>query len=122
MTKYYDDPLAAAYMGREFGVDYWCKEKRNKIKGDDYFVGVLDGDVGYYDFCSETPEVHPDSLHIYTPIIGDTMFLKDNHVGWLAEYGEIEQAGDRVMGNVNNGNWKIIQRNGLPFFNPKVET
>jgi len=144
MTKlYYTDPLAAAYMSREFGVEY---HKLGKIAN--WKVWQIDGEVdgaifidpkimSHIDFLHDFGgkfSIHPDSLHIFEPQEGDYIYF-DNEFGENRdEYGigevSISLWTDEVLsvrwGNIGLRlneceNVRIIQRNGKPFFWPEEE-
>jgi len=159
MKLYYDDALKAAWMAREFDVDIYVPEHR-WFKDEWHYSAI--------GLCHELIEedkmngrhlryyVHPDSLPIFEPQVGD----------WLVEYSQIEpellrtvsycvtldaytyepqvalQEGfrtncgtlDKPSGYSFGGHqwimkdykpdysrYKILQRNGKPFFAPEVE-
>src|SRR4051794_7466770 len=59
---FYTDPLAAAWMARHFGMRYQALPSH--ITSYDFIEGSLDGGDGPY-------IIHPDSLHLLEPQIGD---------------------------------------------------
>lgn len=107
---FYTDPLASAYMAREFGVEYRAKPSGLAVTCDvslDDGMGKSinikpNGDVYY---------IHPDSYHIFEPRVGDYVsFRKDKEVYLVDEYSSWDVPPD-----------KIIQRNNKPFFMPEGE-
>ncbi len=135
---FYKDPLAAAYMAREFGVTYLDKETSKD--GAEYKVNyalMMEGDdlsrpLSRYD-------IHPDSLPIFEPKKGDKICRIDSHTG-KGVWDEVEQRVEpqdedypspSVTGSyieVDSGEcWpieavtNIFQRNGRPFFWPEIE-
>lgn len=65
MKYYYTDPLAAAYMAREFGVAYVIKDFK-----------WLDNACTCYNMRRENADkyyIHPDDYHIFEPQSGDMM-------------------------------------------------
>lgn len=116
MKYYYKDPLAAAYMAREFGIKlYWLNKKGAKREPQSHKT-VL----GYaYEANLELPDrfyIHPDSHHIFEPIVCD-VGVDDN--GTPVEYAAGAWVGDGSPVGVEPV--RIIQRNGRPFFWPEVE-
>ena len=62
---YYDDPLAAAYMAREFGVEF---------EGDNY-QSLTESCYMANSKPKEMPFiVRPNSLHVFEPMEGDLFF------------------------------------------------
>jgi len=141
MKYFYTDPLAAAFMAREYGVKLLaCGEPIDEA---DIFYEYnptmkieLDEDLIY---------VHPDSMAIFEPKAGDAVeidrFVNDrrreperfkdypysptfckiiNTGQWL----EISSPGisySDTMGGKFHIPFKIIQRDDKPFFTPEVE-
>ncbi len=104
---YYRDPLAAAWMAKYFGMQFlypdgYCISDMAKW----VYIPTNNEEVGFL-------EIHPDSLHLLKPQIGD--------IG-------IDQFGFSVCWGENN--WKpsphvfpamrINHRNGIPFHWPEV--
>ncbi len=109
MPKYfYTDPLKAAWMAREYGME---------------FISSCTGDNIDWanDFCEVSPQgwncskfyIHPDSLHILGPKVDDIMW-------WTCGDGlALAQATSLLI--QQDGGREIIQRNGKAFFAPEVE-
>lgn len=130
MTKlYYDDPLIAAYMSKEFGVEYITPEKYTYThEWLDFFLDI-DGD----DIVDNGGEhyIHPDSHHIFEPQVGDLVYT-GHHDGneytvrlmkFATEHkGAFIWSIAGAHGPVGKNCIKsIIQRNNKPFFNPLKE-
>lgn len=138
MTKYYyDDPLQVAYMAREFGVKYQtkymgiegadidsmygelaatkgCVELRLSLFGLDAELGSMPKDKVY---------IHPDSLHIFEPQVGDMVL--NNRVGGVNVL-TVTDIAPRYAYQVHYSlaielNLIIIQRQNKAFFMPKSE-
>lgn len=127
---YYTCPILAALAAKHFGMKFGIKFHGRVI------WDCLTGGEGRSKQNEwrplATPEeifecphdqyyIHPDSMRLLEPVMGDIVQLKDNHVGWVKEYGDIETAGDRVIGNIDQGTWMVLQRNGMPFPWPEFE-
>ena len=124
MKMYYKDPLAAAYMAREFGV---------RVCASETFWGEY---KNIEDIANDTPNfyIHLDSFNILEPQVGDitqaTDFVLNPHM-CISEV--IEDCDDtrlypydainkHIANNLfNDGGLRIIQRNNKPFFWPEVE-
>ncbi len=112
---YYTDPLAAAWMAKNFGMNFWDA---------DTGITVSRYDGGLYDECLFN--IHPDSLHLLEPQEDDLGIGVDDGAG-------------RIYVVFNRGRWewvnsttyqsapkqfkleRIIQRDGKPFHWPKSE-
>lgn len=128
MKMFYTDPLAAAYMAREFGVEIvgafekLVPEQEKifilQIPFREWFEILLDSRNMRINQGYRKPDryyVNDDSLPVFEPKVGDV-----GHNG--------EQAGDfRDKGffetdeGLEVDKCKIIQRDGKPFFWPEVE-
>ncbi len=126
---YYDCPLRAAYMAKEFGVDFLCppdspSQQDVEAKGFcplmhlrrpvSVTYSFVHNDVGnaegkYY--------IHPDSMEVFKPIEGDLCSYEafDGAGELLPQYGAFHrEAWDHV-------GLDIIQRDDKAFFWPKKE-
>lgn len=122
MTKlYYTDPLKAAYMAREFGVEM-CAAVKDELcgyiysynYGGDWLSIILDS-KGIRDSAWAKPEnfhVLPEFHHIFEPQQGDIDSFGAEYSRGVWFYGDYEQVYDYA---------KIIMRNGKHFFMPEVE-
>jgi hypothetical protein len=132
---YYDCPIAAAYMAKYFGVEMVSPRKQRL-----YWDGGLDfraeKDCGIY--TGGYYHVHPDSLHIFEPQVGDYAVVHGNmpaiiikYENSLTRYADISSKEDPVDEytvyvtateeeyTFMIGQDKIIQRNNMPFLWPK---
>ena len=111
---YYDDPLAAAIMMRDFGVTY------NEVAQFDNLIAAFSDDGSY--FGPNKLYIHPDSYDIFKPIDGDRDedgYTYDSKIeAWVSlpwddkDYGECFK-----MKSPEES--KIAKRNNKPFFHPK---
>jgi len=80
MTRqyHYDCPLRAAYMAKEFGVNLGIDEVRDPETNNlvDYTLEIIDSDLHWKDCTKFT--IHPDSLHIFEPRVGDLCKINVN--------------------------------------------
>lgn len=128
MTKqlYYDDPLIAAYMIRDFGVKYYTVDYGDSGGMDivDDYDNLLDE---YTSSCEDSPNlfIHPDSLDIFKPQIGD-LVMWNRYIGCVepiikdgikSGYITLKFSDCLLSGDIQSN--KIIQRNGKQFFMPK---
>jgi hypothetical protein len=117
MTKryFYSDPLAAAYMAREHGVNFIQDFSVSVIvdaKFDDTLqIGYSGGTVSTKSDCPPYC-IHPDSLPIFEPRKGDVM-LQPSGRPFLSTGRKVTTA---VHGN------QIIQRDNKPFFWPELDS
>ena len=136
---YYTDPLQAAYMAKEFGVDFvikWWGEEiiakhSDAIKQPKQFVANMIMKHKTGKFC-----IHPDSYHIFDPQVGDLVvkagnirlldkigtighITKDKQVYLEADYHDDGGAHEGSLVHITaSSKVKIIQRNNKPFFWP----
>ncbi len=139
---FYTDPLAAAYMAREFGVEILIENIRYQPdNGEDPNILTSDYQKIIDAFTFNSGDVSPDSYHIFEPQVGDLILDTDEDnetfVQWVLEKGDDEYiVDDRLYnGKVRSGAYnngydskvffdqfdKIIQRNNKPFFHPLSE-
>lgn len=138
MTKklYYTDPLAAAYMAREFGVVYKTVIYSDGVidgHGDNSANGVCidavftsEGETFAHDMVVKA-NIHPDSYSIFEPQKGDCF----SWFGWRLRiwdkyrntrtHSTIKRANHLLNVKANPGNFKIIERNKKLFFWPESE-
>jgi hypothetical protein len=109
---FYTDPLAAAWMAKHFGMKFglnhygkmvWEPVHFSHKPGSEPFTDVDD----ILEVASPL-YIHPDSLHLLTPQIGDLCM------------------GDKIAATVavltdHNKSLMVIRRNGVPFHWPEVE-
>lgn len=124
MTKlYYTDPFSASYMAKEFlvrmlgddGEEILWARIDNTIE---WLVCDKQSDDNYPGYVGERFYIHPDSLHIFEPQVGDVVAWKVNE-GKPYEEEFINRAYKELI------DYKIpthiIQRDGKPFFMPESE-
>lgn len=118
---YYTDPLAAAWMAKHFGMEFVDLE--NVFEAIDDFVHVIVEHDGPF-------EVHPDSLHLLEPQVGDLCFFWDSEYDrndaalveqidahgcrWITDRFDIRECKEG-----NDSFRSIIQRNGIAFHWPE---
>lgn len=120
---YYTDPLAAAYMAREFGVKLQgiLNEKivnihqTNPDDAEFWTEGSEevepDGSESVNSYLGKQFYIHPDSYHIFEPQVGD---LLQNEDGAFMQFLG-------ASGGLKILYAKVIQRNNKPFFTPELE-
>lgn len=137
---FYKDPLAAAYMAREYDIVYWdglgCEENYNQVwweVDDEYFYDIDERVV-------DTAYIHSDYHHIFEPQVGDLVLsetgyacvvVSDDQKRVIYEETESEthlldmfsfHSLSTIRAEIEDGfSWSIIQRNGKPFFMPEIE-
>ncbi len=109
MTYYYDDPLAAAWMAKYFGMNFDATDDGYSWKD-------------YHLLTAERFYIHPDSMHLLEPK-SDDLVLHNNKVGYIPSI--LSQLGSPVgtppLDFAKYKDAKIIQRNGIAFHWPKEE-
>ena len=144
MKKFYTDPLAAAYMAREFGVKFtdadgdeircanniakglWSWIYKGESKSDWIYYsgtpiklpcGKITEDVKYY--------IHPDSYYGFRPMPGDVIYRtprrsdKESHGLIVCKPRSCSHWESRIKENKDD--IKIFQRNNKTFFWPESE-
>jgi len=107
------DPLAAAYMAREFGMEFDIpNDKYGKAK--DYSITYACEEFG----VKPPFYIHPDSLPILQPQDGDVYL---NTAGRPEIWHERQFLNGRWVKMTWHKDYKIIQRNNKPFFAPLEE-
>lgn len=124
---YYKDPLKAAYMAREFGVQILIEnEKYEEDNGQDPYKYIAD----WYIICEQKKfykdegNIHPDSYDIFKPKGGDIGIgigeynyiycYEDDNTGWGTEdcSPQLFAKDDKI---------EKILRDGKHFFMPEIE-
>jgi len=155
MEKFYTDPLAAAIMTKEFGVEFAnsirdihedCQRNLEMMWGKTIISGSLELQRGqiykkYY--------IHPDSLPIFEPQVGDFVSTNCDRILKIDEYKSADWYNENfgikealAAGKIKEPMRdeyiliteplsrialhresidKIIQRQGKPFFTPQEE-
>ena len=124
MKKYYDDPLIAAYMCREFGVKVCLLNTESPdplFSLSDLAYAIKVQSMGVV--IKENYYIHPDSLHIFEPQVGDLITQDgDSFCHKVVSVGDNEQPVCFYTGVLYEPYWSdIIQRNGKHFFMPMDE-
>lgn len=125
MKYYYDDPIIAAYMAREFGVKYTHgRPIKDKHDVEDYF-SFFEYECDGYPECPNKEYIRPtewinydisnDSLDVFKPQVGDLY-------KWIG-VGQVDIAIDRSIDYIRDrySEIEIIQRQGKHFFMPIKE-
>lgn len=131
---FYRDPLAAAWMVKHFGM---------KIIDSGINVFTTDGGIDWFsidtlvelevhpdaDKCTDGKfYIHPESLHILEPLVGDVgdtpeegycIFFEQEGELWVDFFGQSRFPWAEYKDMVT---LSIIQRNGQPFIWPELET
>jgi len=148
MKYLYTDPLAAAYMAREFGVEL-CDDSERTVRVNptelEKFARIIwsvEGTNGWLDYeASDFPKkiyINPDSEHIFEPREGDLVgFTFMDFLNEEASFQSIvlsirnklrvqiidasicDEVDEIVLDKLKH--LKMIQRDGKPFFNPERE-
>lgn len=142
---YYTDPIAAAYMHMEYNVAIEAENNCNspfRVPIKDWCVidgiasearflelgvrsDLFKGNTWVSASTSHKFYIHPDSLHILEPQVGDVIETYDKRTSIPKVGGALK----RVRGvnfaehlfAAQGVNGRIIQRNGKPFFWPECE-
>ena len=108
---FYTDPLAAAWMAKHYGMILGCVQ-----------AGIL----RHVDEEEILPRrgpfiIHPDSLHLLEPQVGDRLaggyLVVDNYPSPKVYQRRLYLASSDIA----KGRYGIIQRNGVPFHWPEQE-
>ena len=104
---YYTDPLASAYMAREFGVELINED------GHKYYVRNI---ITMHNLGKLY--IHPDSYHIFEPQVGD-VFSTTRADATSVEFVMSDIRATEFKHLIITQGAKIIQRNNKPFFWPE---
>jgi len=154
MKLYYDDPLIAAYMSKEFGVKF---ANNNTDKPLNMYLHVQHDTMDSYTTTSancmgihadwydgEEIYIHPDSIGIFEPQVGDLITSKHEfeldksdyetpskflieksdelfNLTCLSQFILTKDNYDCAWSDYHWEGQEIIQRNGKNFFMPKFE-
>lgn len=127
---YYDDPLQAAWMIREFGVKIRGLYLHGNEDEEDMTVEQIAVAIDRVHGCDVPTRynIHTDSLHVFEPMDGDLVHIKyyvKNIDGVPAPsntysgYMMLEQSSGLENDRTER---QIIQRNGKAFFMPKEQS
>lgn len=130
MTRYYyTDPLAAAWMAKQYGMQFEPREKSwNKIEHWTSLIAELED-------CHSIEEdrargkyyIHPDSLPLLEPNIGDlVIFLNARTTHIVSDVCSFASGYKTISVQDKDNNFypeelKIIQRNNIAFIWPERE-
>lgn len=126
MRYYYTCPIKALYMQEHFGVKLMPEELFETVSN--VFGSYEEGNDFHIKFNPHFDKVYvaPESEEIMKRKEGDVVgwLEKTNYYGWVDAYGDVETAGDRVIGDINRKeeNWITIMRSGKLFFQAEVES
>ena len=127
MKRYfYTDPLAAAWMVKHFGMRFPCNSA--KCKGREYSIGGLASYCAKRlvdQRCQERFYIHPDSLTLLKPQIGDWVKFDDVTAGIISDKDnkrkEVVVYFDGYCLVPKWSELEIIQRDEMAFMWPKSE-
>lgn len=115
---FYTDPLAAAWMAKHFGMDVRidCPDGERFLDAiTTHGVNTFGGAIAANNYTRFY--IHPDSLLLLEPQVGDALQLNDKpYIISLIGY-EIERLAHRKR----HEKARIILRNGIPFMWPESE-
>ena len=136
MTKkyYYDCPIQALYMNKEFGVQFYTSFKSDvsdkklgfHVDFRDIFTVLIEL-LGISKASSSDNKIYvaPESKHIFELKNDDFGIVKNFNplifVRFCSYYNSWGYEGDEYEERFNNDEVNIIYRNGKHFFNPKEE-
>ena len=136
MTKkyYYDCPIQALYMNKEFGVQFYTSFKSDvsdkklgfHVDFRDIFTVLIEL-LGISKASSSDNKIYvaPESKHIFELKNDDFGIVKNFNplifVRFCSYYNSWGYEGDKYEERFNNDEVNIIYRNGKHFFNPKEE-
>lgn len=119
LRRFYTDPLAAAWMAKHFGMVFtrWSD-------GVSEWEGRLCGTDALQEFegCRHFV-IHPDSLHLLEPQVGDIGIQPDEACGEYrnGRWRSFSSCGRDCYGLSEKERISIIQRNGIAFHWPESE-
>ena len=130
MKHFYKDPLAAAWMAKHFGMEFFVRYKR--------FDGIVESSkFTFSNIIKYTTDkwpqtwvngfyIRPDSLHILEPEVGDDLQFPDydqvkRYTDEECVINEHYRTRDWEATASHYGQPKIIQRNGIAFMWPESE-
>lgn len=124
MKKFYDDPLAAAIMARDFGVEILVENEKYQPDNGESPVKFTRGWRDILDYWIGG-EINPDSYHILEPKDGDLISIEGPDAEYVYEKDgkmyvmcyENMHSQEYHVSTSNN----VIQRDGKPFFTPSEE-
>ena len=122
---YYDDPLQAAWMAREFGAILFSPEDKEKDYEEEFYSWESILELWEFDNL-DCVYIHPDSPSIFEPELDDLVEWHGLMFGLvIGENKDDEvigiQHGESDVYTVSKEECRIIQRDNKAFFMPKTE-
>ena len=133
MTRwFYSDPLAAAWMCGKFGMCIYTHGLNNGVhpkRWQDFEETLPSLAKDAIDGCEDRYYIHPESLHLLDPQVGDLCLFTPHKYGHIEETEKQKEIGGKqhevVMldGFYEEASYfgAIIQRNGIAFMWPESE-
>ena len=134
MTKkyFYDCPIKALYMNKEFGVKFYTTFKNDffekKLSFHLNFRDIYNALIQLLGACNASSSdykiyVAPESEHIFEPKEGDIGIERNLHSIETCNFGGKYWAyeNQELQTNPHQQRVETIYRNGIHFFNPKEE-
>ena len=128
MKKFYTDPLQAAYMAKEFGVEFYGRDLEDGCEYNHTIDWLLrNATLGKEKWNSTDIMVHEDSLPIFKPMIGDLIFDEVVSRCNYEQYFILQENtkcgfGEPITDSFKEmGCFAILQRDGKQFFTPQEE-
>ncbi len=124
MVKYYyDDPLQAAYMLREFNFKIGCYDIDDLNYFEEDSLNSLSDGIGNNQIESDIDSayiIHPDCYELLKPKEGDLGKDSGNPLYYYLFWEGVWRSLNGIKLE-DNGTIEIIQRNNKAFFTPKIE-
>lgn len=136
MAKYfYTDPLAAAWMAKHFGMRFTSENRTTLAWDKEFSCFYLPDDSRAEQEFNGNHYIHPDSVHLLEPKVGDlfighrdalyradeTLYPKQGGEWEPGVCWRIVDCHSRYFPSAWGDERKIIQRNGIPFMWPEKE-
>jgi hypothetical protein len=134
---YYNDPLHAAIMARDFGVDYYDPGTGKQWLWDEdgqyYYIKTTPEKRNCMMLKSDKLHIHPDSYDIFQPKDEDLIHIVKGFVSYHKIVDSVVKNKNIVTGIWSEGthfdisekkplhDWEIIQRDNKAFYNPIKE-
>lgn len=128
MTRFYTDPLAAAWMAKHFGMRF---VEHGSYSGTIIYTEGRNGDTAIAEHSRYT--IHPASLHLLEPLVGDILnWQTGKGEPWWEDHSRYiyppqgthdvftAESAARMLGKPELSA-KIIRRDGRVFFWPESE-
>ncbi len=134
MKYYYDDPIKAEWMNREYSLEFAVRHALNKELTEWEIIGKANiiNIINYLQYPDRKKYVHPDSFNIFEPQKGDLVKVNFYSIAGLPEgcsglavsIEELTKPFEEFLedSNLEYESHVIIQREGKVFFMPKTES